>query len=96
MTSDDDTSSKGSNKKDPTSKYNFLKDLKDTNSVTCLFCGKETKGGIFRAKQHKIGKKGNAARCLKCPEEVREEFEQYMINKRIKKTTIVFFLNLVA
>ena len=59
MTSEDDTSSKGSNKKDPAWKYNFLKDLKDTNSVTCLFCGKETKGGIFRAKQHKIGKKGN-------------------------------------
>ena len=50
MTSEDVTSSKGSNKKDLNWKYNFLKDPKDTNSVTCLFCKNETKFGIFRAK----------------------------------------------
>ena len=61
-----------------------MKDPKDTNSITCLFCGKETKGGIFKEKQHQIEKKGNATRCLKCSEEEREELE-YMTSKDDKK-----------
>ena len=84
MTLEDGTSSKGFNKKDLAWKHNYLKDPKDTNSITCLFCGKETKGGIFKEKQHQIEKKGNATRCLKCSEEEREELE-YMTSKDDKK-----------
>ena len=50
------------------------------------------KGGIFIPKQHQIGKKGNVARCLKCPEEVREELEQYMTNKKNEKDNYSSFL----
>ena len=67
MASKDGMSSKGSNKKDLAWKYIFLNDPKDTNSITCLFGENETKSGIFITKQHQIGKKGNATRCLKCP-----------------------------
>ena len=46
-------------------KYNYLKYSNDINSITILSCRKETKGVIFRAKQHQIGKKETAERCLK-------------------------------
>nr|XP_009789718.1 PREDICTED: uncharacterized protein LOC104237297 [Nicotiana sylvestris] len=61
--------SKGS-RRDPSWKYNYLKDPNDTTRVTCNFCGKTTTGGINRAKQHLIGNFRNAAKCTKCPEEV--------------------------
>lgn len=51
------TSSKALNKKDLTWKYNYLKAPKDTNLVTLLFCWKEAKGGIFKAKQYQIEKR---------------------------------------
>ena len=35
--------------------------------------------------------KENVARCLKCLDEVREEFEQYMTNKKNKKDNYSFF-----
>lgn len=36
----------GSNKKDPRWKYNYLKDPKDSNKVTCKFCDKTAEGYI--------------------------------------------------
>lgn len=44
-----------SNKIDPGWEYNYLKDLKDPNRVTCMFCEKKTVGGIYPAKQHLVG-----------------------------------------
>ena len=37
----------------------------DTNTIACNYCGKITKGGITRAKEHLIGKSGNIASCKK-------------------------------
>lgn len=76
--------SKG-NRRDPGWKYNYLKDPDDTTRVTCNFCKKTTTGGINRAKQHLIGNFRNAAKCKKCPEEVREELKNYMEEKKIRK-----------
>lgn len=76
--------SKG-NQRVPGWKYNHLKDLDDTTRVTCNFCGKTTTGGINREKQHLIGDFRNAAKCTKCPQEVQEELENYMEEKKIRK-----------
>ena len=66
MTSTDGTSFKGSIKKYLAWKYNYLKDPKDINWVTCSFCENEIKGGIFLSKQHQIGKKKKKKRkCCK-------------------------------
>ena len=64
-------------KKDPAWSYNYLKDPKDPNAVTCIFCDKTTRGGIFRAK-HLVGNFKNAAACKKCPSEVKKELLSYM------------------
>lgn len=86
MTSTDDTSFKGSNKKYLARKYNYLKDPKDRNWVTCLFCENETKRGIFRAKKHQMRKrKKNVVRFLKASDEVRKELKKYKTNKMNKK-----------
>ena len=37
-------------RKDPGWKYNYLANIEDKNTVTCLYCNKVTKGGIHRAK----------------------------------------------
>ena len=50
-----------------------------------FFCDKVTKGGIYRHKQHLVGRYGNAKKCRKCPEHVREEMEEYMSSKKNKK-----------
>ncbi|KAL5187367.1 Serine hydroxymethyltransferase 7 [Glycine soja] len=54
----------------------------DTNTIVCNFCGKITKGGITRAKQHLIGKSGNVAACKKTPPNVVEELKEYMATKK--------------
>ncbi|XP_059315365.1 uncharacterized protein LOC132065882 [Lycium ferocissimum] len=76
--------SKG-NRKDPQGKYNHLQNPNDTTRVTCNFCGKTTKGGINSAKQHLIGNFRNAAKCLNCPQEVRDELRNYMEDKKLRK-----------
>uniref|UniRef100_A0A0R0H3S6 BED-type domain-containing protein n=1 Tax=Glycine max TaxID=3847 RepID=A0A0R0H3S6_SOYBN len=55
------------NKADPGWKYCHSLVEGDTNTIVCNFCGKITKGGITRAKQHLIGKSGNVAACKKTP-----------------------------
>lgn len=43
------------------------------------------KGGITRAKQHLMRKKGNIAPCLQCPSEIRKEFWNYANNLKDRK-----------
>ena len=66
-------------------KYNYLANVEDKNSVTCLYCKKVTKGEIHRVKQHQVGNFKNTTECLKCPDHVREELAQYMAEKKIEK-----------
>ncbi|KAG5034983.1 hypothetical protein JHK87_009893 [Glycine soja] len=54
----------------------------DTNTIVCNFCGKITKGGITKAKQHLIGKSGNVVACKKTPPNVVEELKEYMATKK--------------
>ena len=73
------------NKADPGWKYCHSLVEGDTNTIVCNFCGKITKGGITRAKQHLIGKSGNVAACKKTPPNVIEELKEYMATKKLKK-----------
>ena len=70
------------NKADPGWKYCHSLVEGDTNTIVCNFCGKITKGGITRAKQHLIGKSGNVAACKKTPPNVIEELKEYMATKK--------------
>ncbi|XP_052170572.1 uncharacterized protein LOC127786893 isoform X2 [Diospyros lotus] len=77
--------SSSSGRKDPTWKYNTLPDPKDINCLKCNFCGKITKGGVYRAKQHLVGGYRNAKVCPKCPSHVKEEIREYMSKKLEEK-----------
>ena len=62
---------------------------------TCNFCGKETTGGVFRAKEHLIGGRRNAKSCPKVPSEVKKEIEEYMAGrKQARKDQKIPFENL--
>ncbi|KAH7681554.1 Ribonuclease H-like protein [Dioscorea alata] len=80
-------SKQSSNKKDPAWKYNYLKDPKDPISVTCIFCDKTTKGGIFRAKLHQVGNSKNVVACKNCPQDVKKKgpMDLVVIKKAEKK-----------
>ena len=69
-------------RKDPRWKYNYLANVEDKNSMTCLFCNKVTKRGIHRAKQHQVGNFKNTIKCLKYHDHVREELAHYMEKKK--------------
>ena len=49
-----------------------------------MFCEKVTTGGIYRAKLHQVRGNRNVKKCMKCPNHVREELEQYMKGKKEK------------
>ena len=61
--------------RNPTCSYKF----------TCNFCGKETTGGVFRAKEHFIGDRRNAKSCPKVPSEVKKVIEEYMAGEKHAK-----------
>ena len=84
MDANTSTSSTPSNlnaKKDPGWKYVRMLNPPNVNDLVCNFCGKITKGGIFRAKQHIVGGHRNAKICQRCPAHVREEIQDYMTKK---------------
>ncbi|XP_020203627.1 uncharacterized protein LOC109789148 [Cajanus cajan] len=58
----------------------------DTNEIMCNYCKKIMKGGITRAKQHLMGKKGNVAPCQSVPEEVKDELWALEKNKKMKES----------
>ncbi|WOL07426.1 hypothetical protein Cni_G16167 [Canna indica] len=74
--------SRAASRTDPGWKYCHSLDENDTNTIVCNFCGKITRGGITRAKQHLMGKKGNVSACTKCPKEVREELWDLLRGKK--------------
>lgn len=80
-------SSRGAaNRADPGWKYCHPLTENDTNPIVCNFCQKVIKGGITRAKEHLMGKKGNVAACSKCPKDVREELWGYLREKKESST----------
>ena len=66
-------------------KYVHLVNEKDLNIIICIFCDKVTKGGIYKHKQHLVGGYRNVKKCIKCPEHVREEMEEYMSSQEKSK-----------
>ena len=61
----------------------------------CNFCGKVTKVGITRVKEHLIAKPGNVAACAKCPKEVREELWGYLKDLTFEENIMLMFVQLI-
>ncbi|CAH9108141.1 unnamed protein product [Cuscuta europaea] len=74
-----------STKNDPAWNHNYCADPNNQNAVTCIYHGKETNGGIYRAKLHQIGGDRNAKAYLKCPEDVKKLLKDYMQSKKDAK-----------
>ncbi|KAM0024561.1 putative transcription factor/ chromatin remodeling BED-type(Zn) family [Helianthus debilis subsp. tardiflorus] len=69
---------------DPARKYG-TQDPTNRNNISCNYCGKVVKGGVYRLKQHFVGGFRNVTVCLRCPEHVREEMKIYMQKKEMSK-----------
>ena len=64
-----------SSHKDP-AWFHFTKiDPNNRNDLRCNYCGKITKGGAYRAKQHLVGGFRNTRACPKVPSHIREEIK---------------------
>ncbi|GAB2286270.1 hypothetical protein Dimus_039755 [Dionaea muscipula] len=74
-----------SSKKDPAWEHMTCVNPNSTNDLKCNWCGKVTKGGIFRAKQHLAGGYRNARGCPDCPEHVRNDIRDYMSKKEAER-----------
>ncbi|KAG4940916.1 hypothetical protein JHK87_044787 [Glycine soja] len=70
----------------------------DTNTIVYNFCGKITKGGITRAKQHLIGKSSNVAACKKTPPNVHQHIARFWYQAGLSFNLIKLksFENMVA
>lgn len=53
----------------------------NTNKWKCIFCMKETNGGISRLKHHLVGGNTSVTVCPNCPEHVRAELQNDAIKK---------------
>ncbi|KAK8601279.1 hypothetical protein V6N12_051117 [Hibiscus sabdariffa] len=71
---------------DPTRKYG-KPDASNRNNYLCDFCGKITKGGAYKMKQHLVGGFTSVRKCPQCPERVREEVKAFMLKKEKTKIT---------
>jgi thermostable 8-oxoguanine DNA glycosylase len=67
--------------------YNHVKDLNNTNKVTCNFCLLTSSGGITRAWKHQLGISGQAA-CSKTPEDVKVLLQADLDRKKRKKQVL--------
>ena len=77
-----------SSHKDP-AWFHFTKiDPNNRNDLRCNYCGKITKGGAYRAKQHLVGGFRNTRACPKVPSHIREEIKEYMSKKQADKESI--------
>ncbi|CAG7884289.1 unnamed protein product, partial [Brassica rapa] len=65
---------------DPGRKYG-TRVSNNTNKWKCIFCMKETNGGISRLKHHLVGGNTSVTVCPNCPEHVRDELQNYAIKK---------------
>ncbi|KAK4285022.1 hypothetical protein QN277_001773 [Acacia crassicarpa] len=65
--------------------WNSLKDINKKRYVTCDFCGKETTGGITRAKKHQIWLKGDVGPCKKIPPEIKKMVKDAYMQKVAEK-----------
>ena len=72
MANDNDPS-RTSHKSDSRWKHCHPMDKSNLNTTICNYCGKVMKGGVTRAKEHLMAKKGNVAACTKTLKNLREE-----------------------
>lgn len=56
--------------------WNSLKGKNNKKAVTWDFCGKNTTGGITRAKRHQMRVKGDVGACLKIPAEIKAKIKE--------------------
>ena len=79
----DSSTASSLSRKDPAWKYATLTSPNNKNDLKCNFCGKVSKGGVYRAKQHLVGGFRNVTACPKCPPTIREEIKNYMHKKAV-------------
>ncbi|KAJ0255168.1 hypothetical protein HA466_0099650 [Hirschfeldia incana] len=70
----------GASEVDPGRKYGTSLP-NNRNKWTCIFCRKETNGGVSRLKHHLVGDSTSVIKCPTCPEHVRVELQDYAIKK---------------
>ncbi|KAG2288330.1 hypothetical protein Bca4012_030784 [Brassica carinata] len=68
------SSQQGASQMDPGKKYGTCVS-NNTNKWKCIFCMKETNGGISRLKHHLVGGNTSITVCPNCPEHVRAELQ---------------------
>ncbi|XLR37847.1 hypothetical protein HN51_024611 [Arachis hypogaea] len=67
---------------DPGWKYVTVVEEGNTNDTICNFCGKITRGGITREKEHLMIKPGNVAGCKMVPKDVIAELWKFYNQKK--------------
>ncbi|XLR01924.1 hypothetical protein S83_068122 [Arachis hypogaea] len=67
---------------DPGWKYVTAVEERNTNDIICNFCGKITRGGITRAKEHLMIKPGNVAGCKMVPKDVIAKLWEFYNQKK--------------
>ena len=77
--------SSASGRRDPEWNYAHLLNEKKLNTIICICCDKITKWDIYKHKQHLVDGYGNAKKCRKCLEHVKEKMEEYMSSKKSQK-----------
>ncbi|XP_022004129.1 uncharacterized protein LOC110901626 [Helianthus annuus] len=73
---------------DPSRKYG-TQNPKVRANITCNFCGKMCKGGVYHLKQHLVGGFTCVVKCTKCPEHVREKMRDFIQKKEMSKVESV-------
>ena len=69
--------------------FNSMVEANNTKKVRCNYCGHVSNGGITRAKDHQMGKKGEVTSCINTPEHVKETLRGATKKKNDAKNSYV-------
>ena len=69
--------------------FNSMVETNNTKKVRCNYCGHVSNGGITRAKDHQMGKKGEVTSCINTPEHVKETLRGATKKKNDAKNSYV-------
>lgn len=73
------------NSDDPAWEHVECRDPNNKNSIYCKLCRKTFSGGITRAKEHLMHKKGNVTSCPEVTAEIMKQINDYVTNFHKKK-----------
>jgi hypothetical protein len=75
---------------DPGWKYAWWPDLTDKNKIQCMLCGKITKGGIKRQKEHLIGGYSDVGQCSKTTTTIMAEMRLWLSRSKKRKIDALY------